>query len=190
MPRTDKQIADYVIYYSSRTDRKWALENLCRLEKKTPEDIVAICRKFNVRKEVEEVAQKFCDEMKSKILKDREAGASVGDLAEEHDLDKTQIYSILKDERKKAKKAAEKVEPEQEPTTKTKNIKASPKFRNGYWCAVLDQLKDFAPGVIGASATFTALEADENRKYARVKLLTPDNTAICFTMEVIGNGRN
>ena len=46
MPRTERQIAEYMMYYNDTTDRVAALEALARVEKKTPAEIRAICEKY------------------------------------------------------------------------------------------------------------------------------------------------
>lgn len=45
--RTDKQIAEYMAYYKDKPkdERKWALENLAKLEKKSTAEIRAICER-------------------------------------------------------------------------------------------------------------------------------------------------
>ena len=45
--RTDKQIAEYMAYYKDKPkdERKWALENLAKLEKKSPAEIREICER-------------------------------------------------------------------------------------------------------------------------------------------------
>lgn len=54
--RTDKQIAEYMAYYKDKPkdERKWALENLAKLEKKSPAEIQAICERAAKPKQKEE----------------------------------------------------------------------------------------------------------------------------------------
>ena len=52
MPRTDKQIADYMKYYAGRGNKElqWALENLAKVEGKTPAEIREICEREATKK--------------------------------------------------------------------------------------------------------------------------------------------
>ena len=52
MPRTDKQIADYMKYYAGRGNKvlQWALENLAKVEGKTPAEIREICEREATKK--------------------------------------------------------------------------------------------------------------------------------------------
>lgn len=56
MPRTDKQIADYMKYYAGRGNKElqWALENLAKVEGKTPAEIREICEREATKKPKEE----------------------------------------------------------------------------------------------------------------------------------------
>lgn len=46
MKRTEKQIAEFMAYYDGTTDRKQALEELARVEGKSPAEIRKICEKY------------------------------------------------------------------------------------------------------------------------------------------------
>lgn len=46
MPRTDRQIAEYMAYYNATPDRKTALETLAAVENKSVAEILAICAKY------------------------------------------------------------------------------------------------------------------------------------------------
>ena len=52
MPRTDKQIADYMKYYAGRGNKElqWALDNLAKVEGKTPAEIREICEREATKK--------------------------------------------------------------------------------------------------------------------------------------------
>lgn len=54
--RTDKQIADYMKYYAGRGNKElqWALENLAKVEGKTPAEIREICERAAKPKQKEE----------------------------------------------------------------------------------------------------------------------------------------
>ncbi len=49
MKRTEKQIAEFMAYYDGTTDRKQALEELARVEGKSPAEIRKICEKYKSR---------------------------------------------------------------------------------------------------------------------------------------------
>ena len=94
MPRTDKQIAEYMEYYNSTTERKAALEALARVEHKTPKEILAICARIN-GKDVEPTSKKFSDEMKAEIWKKSLDGIPAKTIANEYNITPMQVYGIL-----------------------------------------------------------------------------------------------
>ena len=104
MPRTDKEIAEYMEYYNS-IDRKWALEHLARTEGKTQAEIRGICEKYKSRKEDENVQAKFSDKMKSDVFEMFKDGIPAGKIADKHHITTEQVYGIVSAMRKKAKKA-------------------------------------------------------------------------------------
>ena len=52
MPRTDREIAEYMKYYAGRGNKElqWALENLAKVEGKTPAEIREICEREATKK--------------------------------------------------------------------------------------------------------------------------------------------
>lgn len=52
MPRTDRQIAEYMKYYAGRGNKElqWALDNLAKVEGKTPAEIREICEREATKK--------------------------------------------------------------------------------------------------------------------------------------------
>lgn len=264
MPRTDREIFEYMRYYNTTEDRKWTLENLCRVERKTPEEIRAICDKFRNKEEQEVAKPKFSDELKEAVLADKASGMKTGDVAERHGLAAKQVENICTAHRVKTKRCDLTISERQEIVqmlrdgAKRADIAAKyeldptgiDKIRNGmdtnphytykmwdnitvderesilkrihtnelsitavvngwlssnqviqaayndyckkletqkgYWCAVLDQLKDFASGVVGAGARVTVVRADEEDECAQIRLVTPDGKTVQFVAEVVG----
>lgn len=258
MPRTDREIFEYMRYYNTTTNRRWALENLCRVEHKTAEEIRAICNKF--KQEEEQVAKpKFSDELKEAVLADKASGMKTREVADKHGLTAKQVENICTVHRNKSKRrdlttderreivqllrddvkrADIAVKYELDPTGVDKirngmdtnphytyktwdNITAAEResilkrihtnelsitavvngwlstnqviqaayndyckhleTQTGYWCAVLDQLKDFASGVVGAGARLTMFRADEADEIAVLRLVTADGKCVTFS---------
>lgn len=250
-------------YYNTTTNRRWALDNLCRVEHKTAEEIRAICNKF--KQEEEQVAKpKFSDELKEAVLADKASGMKTGEVAGKHGLTAKQVENICTAHRVRTKRCdltigerqeivqmlrdgakradiAEKYEIDPTGIDKIRNgMDANPHYtykmwdnitvdererilkrihsnelsvtavvngwlssnqviqaayndyckkletQKGYWCAVLDQLKDFASGVVGAGAKVTVVRADEEDECAQIRLVTPEGKTVQFVAEVVG----
>lgn len=75
MPKTDRQIAEYMDYFRTapKDERKWALDRLCEQEKKTPDEVRAICEQYkgiNLRKGTptpEDLKEKMKEKVKEGI---------------------------------------------------------------------------------------------------------------------------
>ncbi len=94
MPRTDKQIAQYMAYYSTQKERKWALDNLCRVEHKTPEEIRDICERYNVEGAEKMGKSKYSEELKQRILAAKREGKTAAVIAGEVGLTQKQVENI------------------------------------------------------------------------------------------------
>lgn len=105
--RTDKQIAEYMAYYKDKPkdERKWALENLAKLEKKSPAEIRAICEKQAQRgkeklcpepEKTKSVCGRpsFTEEKKNEIKAELLAGGSLSSVAEECNVSTTTVGRI------------------------------------------------------------------------------------------------
>lgn len=173
MPRTDEEIFAYMDYYSTTPERKWALENLCRVEHKTKEEIFAICEKFTTGKEDGTVGkEKYDPEIKQKIIDGRLAGRKAVDIAAEVGLTQKQVENIYTVYRMRS--AAK----EKTPAKETKRL----------WFAMYEELRAFAEGVLGAGSTMTAMSADEDGERATVTIRTADGKTVHFSAEACGNG--
>lgn len=126
MPRTDKEIFEYMRYYNTTTNRRWAFENLCWVERKTPEEIRAICDKFRNKEEQEVAKPKFSDELKEAVLADKASGMKTGDVAERHGLTAKQVENICTVYKQKLKASEEAEHVETEAVSETKQDEACP----------------------------------------------------------------
>lgn len=100
MPRTDKQIADYMKYYAGRGNKElqWALENLAKVEGKTPEEIREICERTAKPKQEAEKKPKHAggrpeiprDEIRAELL----AGGTLCSVAEKLGISSTTVGRI------------------------------------------------------------------------------------------------
>lgn len=97
--RTDKQIAEYMAYYKDKPkdERKWALENLAKLEKKSPAEIRAICEKQAQPKKAEKKPRNEGgrpmiprDEIRAELL----AGGTLCSVAEKLGISSTTVGRI------------------------------------------------------------------------------------------------
>lgn len=94
MPRTERQIATFMAYYSTapKDERAWALDHLAKQEKKTPAEIRAICDNY-----------KYVDlkrgagapeELKEKVREETRAGLSTSEIHKKYGLSKSVIDRI------------------------------------------------------------------------------------------------
>ncbi len=98
--RTDKQIAEYMAYYKDKPkdERKWALENLAKLEKKSSAEIREICERAAKPKQKEEKKPKNeggrpmipRDEIRAELL----AGGTLCSVAEKLGISSTTVGRI------------------------------------------------------------------------------------------------
>ena len=192
MPRTDEEIYAYMSYYNATADRKWAFENLCRCEHKTPEEIREICRKEGER------VKKFDTELKEAVIRDRLAGVPVSKIAAEQGLTPKQvenIYTVWKQKQKALEtadnppKIAEKIpykKPEIIEPPKTAKPKVPP-TRDDYWYAVIEELREFATGVLGAGLTVVRAKADAKEEMAAIVVKTADGRKVGLSMLTIAD---
>lgn len=115
MPRTDEQIYAYMSYYNTTSCRKWAFENLCRVEHKTPEEIKEICKREG------EKVKKYSDSVKNAVICDQLKGVPASRIASEQGLTTKQVENIftMYKQKLKASEAAEQVEAEPAVPAKT-----------------------------------------------------------------------
>jgi hypothetical protein len=120
MPRTDQEIYEYMAYYNTTQERQWALENLCRVEHKTPEEIKEICKREG------EKVKKYSDSVKNAVICDRLKGVPASRIACEQGLTTKQVENIftMYKQKLKASEAAEHVETEA--VSETKQAEAAP----------------------------------------------------------------
>lgn len=190
MPRTDEEIYAYMQYYNTTTDRKWAFENLCRVEHKTPEEIKEICRKEGER------VMRYDQQLKEMIICDRLKGIPASRIAVEQGMTEKQVENIFtrwKQEQKKQPEAypgqindgyetADKP-PEKIPYKKPEII---PKpVPNGYWYALLGELQNFAEGVLGTGTKVVRATADEADGLAALVIETADGKRVGMTVLTI-----
>ena len=95
MPRSEREIAEYMAYYNNTTDCKAALEALARVEKKSEAEIRAICEKFKTGKSDEMGKQKFSDEIKAEIWEKSLDGVPTDTIADEYHITPAQVHGIL-----------------------------------------------------------------------------------------------
>lgn len=122
MPRTDKEIAEYVRYYAKNNQRKWAVEMMTKTEGKTAEEIEHICKVENGRIGGQAMLQKkppkYSDEFLDGIAADRDAGMSYKDIADKYKIPLKTINSIFVTISRRKKKAAEAETKQQEQAVK------------------------------------------------------------------------
>lgn len=120
MPRTDEQIYAYMSYYNTTSCRKWAFENLCRVEHKTPEEIKEICKREGKK------VKKYSDSVKNAVICDRLKGVPASRIACEQGLTTKQVENIftMYKQKLKASEAAEHVEAEA--VSETEQAEAAP----------------------------------------------------------------
>ena len=192
MPRTDEEIYAYMQYYNTTTDRKWAFENLCRTEHKTPEEVKEICRKEGER------VMKYDQQLKEAVIRDRLAGIPASRIAVEQGLTEKQvenIYTVWKQKQKKLETAdkppqiVEKIPYKKPETIKPPQI-AKPTTqptRDDYWYAVIEELREFAMGVLGAGLTVVRAKADAKEEMAAIVVKTADGRKVGLSMLTIAD---
>ena len=94
MPRNDKQIAAYMKYYVGTPDRQWALENLCRVEGKTEEEIRAACAAYGVN--IPESRRKISYETKEKVAEAIKSGMKTNQIKKAFDVTSGTVRNIQK----------------------------------------------------------------------------------------------
>ncbi|MBO6301591.1 MAG: hypothetical protein J6N15_04070 [Ruminiclostridium sp.] len=123
MPRTDKEIAEYVRYYAKNGQRKWAMEMMTKTEGKTAEEIEHICKVENGRIGGQTMLQKkppkYSDEFLDAVAADRDAGMSHKDIADKYKMPAKTINSIMAVISYRKKKAAEAEMKQQEPVVES-----------------------------------------------------------------------
>lgn len=122
MPRTDKEIAEYVRYYAKNNQRKWAVEMMTKTEGKTAEEIEHICKVENGKVGAQAMLQKkppkYSDEFLDAVAADRDAGMSYKDIADKYKMPVKTINSIMAVISHRKKKAAEAEMKQQEQAVK------------------------------------------------------------------------
>lgn len=117
MPRTDKEIAEYLSYYAQHGRRQWAIDTLVQTEGKTAEEIQRICRVERAKRAAQSrmPKSKYSDKFLADIEADKAAGMTYKDLADKYRMPLKQINSIMSIICQKKKKAAPTREPEAYP---------------------------------------------------------------------------
>ena len=97
MPRTDRQIAEYMEYFriAPKEERKWALERLSEQEHKTPAEIRAICENYkgiNLRK-----GTATPDDLKDKICEKLQDGLTGAEIRNMYGVSDTVISRVRRD---------------------------------------------------------------------------------------------
>ena len=121
MPRTDKEIAEYVRYYAKNNQRKWAVEMMTKTEGKTAEEIEHICNVENGKVGAQTSVRKppkYSDEFLDAVAADRDAGMSYKDIADKYKMPVKTINSIMAIISHRKKKAAEPEMKQQEQAVK------------------------------------------------------------------------
>ena len=100
MPRTDREIAEYMKYYAGRGNKElqWAIENLAKVEGKTPAEIREICERKATKKPKAEKKPKNeggrpmlpRDEIRAELL----AGGTLFSVAEKLGISSTTVGRI------------------------------------------------------------------------------------------------
>lgn len=95
MPRTERQIATFMAYYSTapKDERAWALDHLAKQEKKTPAEIRAICDKYKDAVDLRRCAA-TPEELKEKVREETRAGLSTSEIHKKYGLSKSVIDRI------------------------------------------------------------------------------------------------
>ena len=178
MPRTDEEIYAYMQYYNTTTDRKWAFENLCRVEHKTPEEIKEICKKEGER------VMKYDQQLKEMIICDRLKGIPASRIAAEQGLTEKQvenIYTVWKQKQKKLETADK--SPKDTQTADNPPVVAASKLpptRYGLWYAVANEFRNFAETTLGAGISVQGIQADEHKQFASLTVKTADGETVVF----------
>ena len=167
-------------YYNTTTDRKWAFENLCRVEHKTPEEIKDICRKEGER------VMKYDQQLKEMIICDRLKGIPASRIAVEVGLNEKQVENIYTWWKQKQKKQPEaypgQINDEYETADKPPKVTA-PKpqpTRNGFWYAIANEFRNFAETTLGAGISMQGIQADEHKQFASLTVKTADGETVVF----------
>lgn len=176
MPRTDQEIYEYMSYYNTTSCRKWAFENLCRVEHKTPEEIKEICKREG------EKVKKYSDSVKNAVICDRLKGIPASRIACEQGLTTKQVENIFTMYKQKQKaletadnppQIAEKI-PYKEPEI------IKPPTRDGFWYAVANEFRNFAETTLGAGISVQGIQADEHKHFASLTVKTADGETVVF----------
>lgn len=183
MPRTDEEIYAYMSYYNTTTDRKWAFENLCRVEHKTPEEIKEICKREG------EKVKKYSDSVKNAVICDRLKGIPASRIACEQGLTTKQVENIFTMYKQKQKTLETADNPPQIAEKKPpKTAKPTvPPTQDDYWYAVIEELREFATGVLGAGTIVVRAKADAKEEMAAIVVKTADGRKVGLSMLTIAD---
>lgn len=98
MPRTDRQIAEYIEYYSKvpKKEREWALDNICKTENKTADEIRAIYEQYNGVVSLRKGAA-MPDEFKELIRNKIREGMKGSDISEKYGVSGSAIGRLRAD---------------------------------------------------------------------------------------------
>lgn len=95
MPRTERQIATFMAYYSTapKEERAWALDHLAKQEKRSPAEIHAICEKYKDNVDLRRSAP-TPEELKERIKQETRAGLSTAEIHKKYGISKSVIDRI------------------------------------------------------------------------------------------------
>ena len=105
---TDSQIADFYFMQARDGFAKQAIEELCRTEGKSAEEITAIIDKYRRKTTL----NKFSQQTKEAVILDRMNGIPAKTVAEQQGLTVQQVYDICNDYKKKVKREVKAAAPD------------------------------------------------------------------------------
>ena len=93
MPRTDRQIAEYMAYYNATPDRQAALETLAATENKSVAEIMAICAKYH-ENEIRGQRIPLPDDIRDIIRDELRAGDQYAVIIKRHNVSHSTVQRI------------------------------------------------------------------------------------------------
>ena len=98
MPRTDRQIAEFMAYYSAapKEEREWALKYLADRESKSPAEIRSIYEKYKESVNLRSGGSKAPDELIKRLKEEVASGISYKDVAKKYGVSLSLVQTATK----------------------------------------------------------------------------------------------
>ena len=176
---TDWQIAEFYALQARDGYAREAVEELCRTEKKTIEEITIIIKKYR-KEEPKMSVKKYSDELKAAMVEDYSAGMTAREVAEKYGATESAVWNIASDARKKARGTSPEPVSAIVPT-----VKSNPAVVVGFWESAAEKLREVAVDMFCTGVKPVSKFSDESDGHAFVVVEDSDGTRYKVEMGVM-----